>query len=281
MSGIPSRDLETLERARQLLLRDGASADLYNHWFHETTGRAIVWPSAGAYRAAILHPDRFEPGWRVIAAVAGAPGACVVMRGGRQRVVAPPEMIPEDARTLAPARGTALRVHPLTSSESGGFWHMWSAGWQAAAPERMERIYVRVGERRALDLAIRVARQSPARSTWAMKALCGAHDSGRRDRALLYVAQGADIGAGWIANVVSAIEDTCDEGLPPFVEPIARGVGWAPDPGGGQSFGQAVCSAVVSALAHVDRPDDFSAAAMLAIQTIPGFHRAPSEASRQ
>ena len=280
MTAIQNRDLEMLERARQLLRRDGAGADLYNRWFHETTGQMLVWPSAGAYRAAILHHDRYESGWRVIS-TAAAPGACVVMRGGRQRVVAPPELIPEAARDLLPARGSAVRVHPLTSSESGGFWHLWSAGWQAAAPERMERIYIRVDERRPLDLASRIASASPARSTWAMKALCGVHDAGRRDRALLYVPQGSDIGAGWIAKVVGAIEESCDEGLPPFVQPIGRGVGWAPDPGGGQSFGQAVCAAVSSASALVEHPDHFTATVLSALRAIPGFRRPRPEASRQ
>ena len=239
--------------------------DLYNRWFHEATGEAQVWPSAGGYRTAVFDASRFERGWRIVATVGTAPGACLVMRGGRERVVSPPEMIPEDPRALWLARGVAVRVPAVTCGESGGFWHLWSAGWRDAAPERVERFYFRVRVHEAAALARRLLDAAPSRAVWCMKLLCGTHDAGRRDHALLYVPAGSREGAGWVASLLAGAADVCDGTLPPFVAPLAHGIGWARDPGGNRSFGQAVCAAVASAAPYARDAGAFAQAARAAV----------------
>lgn len=267
---LPTADRAALERARQLILVHGADADLYMRWFHETTGSVVTWPSAGAYRAAILDPSRFEPGWRVLANAPGAAGACVAMRGGRERVVAPPEMAPEHPAALSPVRGTPLRVHPLTSAAVDGFWHVWSAGWQARAPQHLERLYFRIHVERALEFARLVATTARPRSVWAMKILCGAHDLGRRDVALIYRPAAAAAEA-WVDRICAAAAPLTAGDLPPFVSPVRTGVGRAPDPGDGRSFGQAIADAVRAAAPLAADADAFAAAAHAAIGAIPGI----------
>jgi hypothetical protein len=264
-----------LEDARRLLL-DGVDAmGLYRRWFHRETGSPTAWPESGAYRTAILDPARFETGWRVLEAAARPAGAVVALRGGRHRVVAPPEMVPDDARNLAPGRGSTVRVFPLASGEAGGFWHLWSAGWQVRMPEQFVRLYCHVSPRRALDFAVLVATTAPPRPTWAMKALCGVHDSGRRDRALVYLPGDAALDTGWVARLIAELRTCCDGGMPPLVEPIAPGIGWAPDPGGGRSFGEAVSAAVASAADQASDRTRFAAAALAAVRVLPGMDRSP------
>jgi hypothetical protein len=263
-----------LEEARRLMLEVGADTDvLYRRWFHQETGRTIAWPSDAAYRAAVLDPERFETGWRAVRRVDGLAGAVLAVREGRERLVAPPEIAPNDVRCLAPDRGAALRVDPLASGQAGGFWHLWSAGWQAATPERLQRLYVHVAPHHSLDFAAQVAAKAPTRSAWAMKALCGTHDSGRRDCVVLYLPAGTDFESGWVARLLLAAEGICAAGLPPFVEPLGSGLGKAPDPGGGRSFGEALCAAVASAAGQVGDATQFAAAAIAAIRTVPGVDR--------
>jgi hypothetical protein len=263
-----------LEEARLLLVNGDGDADiLYRRWFHREIGAHTVWPDAAAYRAATIDPARFEAGWSVVASGHGQAGAVVVMRGGRERLVAPPAMTPDDPRDLAPARGSSVRVDPLASGEAGGFWHMWSAGWQAQVPQRFQRIYCCVEPRRALDAAARVAAGAPPRATWAMKALCGAHDAGRRDRVLLYLPFDTPLDSGWVARLLEEMRPACGQELPPFVEPMGTGLGWAPDPGGGRSFGQALSEAVVSAVGHAADPPRFTSVALAAIRALPDMDR--------
>lgn len=263
-----------LDEARHLLLDGNPTADhLYRHWFHRETGRLVPWPVEAAYRAAILRTDRLESGWRVLQPAEGLAGAVLAMRGGRRRVVAPPEMTPAEPRCLSPDPGTMLRVDPLTSAESGGFWHVWSMGWQASAPKTMQRVYMRVDRGHALELAIRITTIAPVRQCWTLKVQCGLHDSGRRDGAVLYLPAEAEIASGWVSNVVNASADLCQDDLPPFVVPLAPGIGHAIDPGGERSFGQVLCAAVASAAPEASHPGRFTAEAWGAIRSLPCMGR--------
>lgn len=280
MSAQPDRQASVLEDARRLLSERGADVDLYHQWFHRTTGRFRQWPMAGAYRAAILDAERFEPGWRVLDTAPSPAGACVALRGGHQRIVAPPELMPDDLHALTPRRGATLRVHPLTSAEAAGFWHVWSAGWQRSAPAQIGRVYFRVRDAHAIDLAVGVVAQAPPRAVWAMKALCGTHDDGRRDGALLYRPIDASLDDEWFVRVLDVAQPLCDDDLPPFVEPLRTGIGWAPDPGNDRSFGQAVSDAVATAAGFVADPAAFTQFAIAAIEAIPGMKVRPREVQR-
>ena len=62
-------------------------------------------------------------------------------------------------------------------------------------------------------------------------------------------------------------------GLPPFVEQLRPGIGWAPDPGGGRSFGQAVSAAVASAAEHAEDATLFATTALAAVRALRGMDR--------
>lgn len=260
-----------LENARRLVAAGADGEALYSRWFHEETGDTLQWPSPAAYRAAILDPSRYEPGWRVLQALPQPAGAVLAMRGGRERIMAPPEMTPDSPRDLSPAKGSSVRADPFASGESGGFWHVWSAGWQRSAPTGFYRIYCRFAPSRALAFVRAVTQAAPARPQWSMKALCGAQEAGRRDCALLYLSRELDCRDGWPAALLARIGPLCHGDPPPFVEPLSPGIGRAPDPGGGISFGQAVSRAVASAAHHANDAGLFAARALDAIHALPGM----------
>ena len=107
-----------LDAARRILNETGADADvLYRRWFHRETGHSIEWPSAAQYLAATRDATRFEKGWRVLEAAPGIKGGVVAMRGGRSRIVGPPEMTPDDARSLSLRRGALVSVDPLVTAQ--------------------------------------------------------------------------------------------------------------------------------------------------------------------
>jgi hypothetical protein len=272
MAGQADNWMMELLRARELLCDAGIDADgLYSRWFHLESGISTAWPSGAAYRAAILDSRRFERGWRAVRSHGLRAGGVVAMRGGRERVVAPPEMVPEDARFLMVERGVALRLDPLSSEVAAGFWHLWSLRWQQASAKPALRFYLNVRVGQSLDLAARVASLAPCRRPWALKVLSGTHDSGRRDRALLYLSSEADSKADWFVELLSAIAGYCEEGLPPFVERLRPGVGRAPDPADGRSFGQAICAALARAAQIAQDASSFEREALTAIGAIPGM----------
>ena len=263
-----------LAEAHRLVFRDGADAgDLYRRWFHADTGVLQAWPGPAAYRTATLQAGKFENGWRVMGPAPGRAGAVFVMRGGRERAVAPPEMTPADPRQLAPGPGALVKVHPLLGAESGGFWHVWSVGWQREAPERYRRVYLPIAPSGAVEVVALLTAVAPTRSTWAMKVLCGVHDGGRRDGALLYVPAETSLNAGWVAAAVNGVRSWCVGELPPFVAPLGPqpGPGWAPDPGDGRSFGERVCEALADVAGNTTDPVDYADAARRAIAALPGM----------
>lgn len=269
-------DDAALESARRMIMQQGADAGLlYSNWFHRQTDETCLWPSAAAYAAAALDTERFEPGWQVVALVDGAAGAVVAQRGGQERTVAPPQAAPEEARGLWCRKGTALCVDRLAYGEANGFWHVWSSGWQSKAPEQLQRFYVNVSPPHALNFMASVMTETGQQAVWATKVLCGLHKAGRRDRVLVYLPLDIGFDPLWTENIKNLTKDICDDDLPPFVRPVATGVGWAPDPGGGVSFGQALCSAISSAADHVVDGAAFKIAARSAIQGLfAGHHHA-------
>jgi len=258
-----------IESARQCLLDPTVDeTDLYNRWFHRLDDKAHLWPDTAAYWSAVLDPQRLESGWVAVARSDVLPGAVMAKRGGLDRLVVPPEMVPERSTDLLPSKGSRLKVHPLTSAVTGGFWHLWSAGWQRQAPERLQRHYLNVAPAHALTLAKLVATLAPPRATWALKVLSGAHDTGRRDRAVLYVPKPGFAPAKWLSALLDHLAPLCEPDLPPFVAPLVPGIGRAEDPGAGLSYGQALCRAVMSAAPHKEDAEAFSRVALLAVQAL-------------
>lgn len=238
-----------LLRARAFLRRrpDAGEAEFYAEWYHEAEAGARDYPAPAAYLAASLDPARFEGGWTVARPAAGAAGAVIAARDGDERLVAPPDCAPETAGGLALGPGTPLRVDRLAKGYGDGFWHVWSAGWRRdGPPPRLRRFYFVVAPGAETEFAARVLSVA-GDAPWSMKFLSGPHAAGRRDRAVLYAGTRERLGAGWLREVVAAGAPLCSGRPPPLTRLVVEGVGQAPDPGDGTSFGQAVCRRLMEA----------------------------------
>lgn len=244
-----------LLRARAYLRRrpDAGESELYAEWYHDSEAGPRDYPAPAAYMAASLDPARFEAGWRVARRAPGAAGAVVATRDGDERLVAPPDCAPETFGDLALRPGAALRVDRLAKGYRDGFWHVWSAGWRRdGAPARLRRFYFVMAPGAETVFAARVLAAAAGDAAWSMKFLSGRHAAGRRDRAVLYVATRERLGAGWLRDAVAAGAPLCAGRPPPLTRIVADGVGQAPDPGDGASFGQAVCRCLLDAAREPD-----------------------------
>ncbi len=240
-----------LLRARAFLRRrpDADEAALYSEWYHDAEAGLRDYPAPSAYVAASLDPARFEGGWRVARPAPGAAGAVVAVRDGDERLVAPPDCAPETPADLAFRPGTALRVDRLAKGYRDGFWHVWSERWRRdGAPARLRRFYFVVAPGAEASFAAGLlAAAGGGDASWSMKCLSGRHAAGRRDRAVLYVAARERMGTGWLRDALAAGAPLCAGRPPPLTRIVADGVGQAPDPGDGTSFGQAVCRRLLEA----------------------------------
>ena len=242
-----------LLRARALLRArpDAGEQGLYAEWYHAGADGLRDFPAAAAYRAATLDPARLQEGWRVQAAAPGAAAAVVAVREVDVRTVAPPDCVPEAPGVLTLSLGTALRVDPLAAAWHDGFWHLWAPAWRRRGPPaRLQRLYFAVAPGAELAFAARTAATAPVAGNWSMKFLSGRHPAGRRDRAVLYAAAGASLGSGWVARLITATAELRAGAPPPLTREVAAGVGQAPEPGDGTSFGQAVCRRLAAAAAE-------------------------------
>jgi hypothetical protein len=246
---------EDLGEARRILLAARAEegmagldpqplADLlYQRWFHgAATNSVCIYPHAGAYRAAAVAEAGLEPGWTVTAILPdAAPGTISASRGAEHRLVQPPAYAPVAGSRLTVRSGDAVRVSPVVEALHGGFWHVWSSGWRALLPEALRRLYFNVTPGAELGFVRTCVARAPDTESWALKILAGPHEEGRRDVAVFYFDRQADLDAAWVVALRAAVEPHLSPGTPPLAAPLAAGIAWADDPGGGVSFGQVRC----------------------------------------
>jgi len=109
---------------------------------------------------------------------------------------------------------------------------------EAKAAQRLYLVLVSGGE---LEAARRWSRLAPADEPWALKLLEGRHHGGRRDPMVVYLARETACEEGWVAAALSAFGDLVEGDPPPGTLRLARGIGWAANPTGGESFGQQLC----------------------------------------
>jgi hypothetical protein len=239
-----------LERARRALA-EGADADgLYGGWYQGGDGTPLSYPSSPAYVAATANPVRFVGGWTVDHTDAGAPGALLVHGSAPsdQRVALPPAYIPAAGAHLAPLPGDPVLIDPLVTNESDGFWHVWSDRWRReGAPPRLRRVYLSARRGRETSIAAALFEHAPADDLWCAKCASGPHGGVRRDAIVIYLPKDGPAPAwqnlpDWVWRLVRATARLRDDDPPPLTGWIARGAGAAADPGGDESFGQAVCA---------------------------------------
>ena len=248
---------EKLEAARQILLDLPSGEDprdaLYAHWFHETSESEESYPDPLAYHAASLHTDLFDLGWTVSrTGLAGRASQVEVRKAGRTRIVAPPDVTPEDDRALAFAKGMRVAVNPYATQEANGFWHLFSPRWQEAmAPVPRRRVYFAV-ERAQETAFLRAAVQAmDPEAQFAMKILTGRAPAGRCDPCVFYLPEEMAVEDGWVVDLCDRVSPFLGEIAVPGARVLRDGVAEAPDLDDAESFGQKVCGALASV-----SPDD-------------------------
>lgn len=243
---------EKLESAREILLALPDDADpaevLYLQWFHQVGKAEVTYPDAGACCSATLHPDSFETGWRVTGT--GLPGHAAQIEVGndaRTRIVAPPNVAPEDPSATAFVIGMPVAVNPYASMEIGGFWHLLSPGWQDAPPPvPRRRLYFGVTRGQETAFLRAAAQHADPDETWSLKTLTGSTPEGRCDPCVVYLPGTTPTTAPWLTQLIDAVEPFLGPVTVPGTRRLRDGVAEAPDLDDEQSFGQRLCGVLAA-----------------------------------
>lgn len=237
--------LQALSAASSPLLANtqALANHLYSRWFHEIVEDDLQpYPTPGQYAAATALEPLYQPGWTLMALESGGVHA-------RSADEAEARLALGDVAPLEPTRplqaGVQLRVIDRATQGSNGFWHLWSAGWRAQPPPRIERLYLAITPGAELLVAQALAETAPLREVWYAKFLTGIQPAGRRDPGLLYLPPGA-AERSWVHSFVAAAAPFLTPSRVRLSDAAATGVSYARDPGGGRSFGQAICEAIAA-----------------------------------
>jgi hypothetical protein len=254
-------DAERAERARSqpglvidrdpALAVEGVGNWLYEHWYSvllpptplapAMPGREDIVPLLRMVGAM----DRpWEAGWIVVQT--GRNGGCVASRAGAMRTVGPGDFA-NRSRPAAPAvPGDSIDVLDRLDwvDEPTAFWGRRSPRGEPAAP--LARVYVSTGQE---HIATVLARLLPALETldlrWSLKCPTRASDFARVDSIVLYIERG-----DWervrrtVVRVARGLNGVLRDAVPPLTLRIGRGLAFAENPEGAQSFGMHRCRAL-------------------------------------
>lgn len=230
------------QQAAELGSREALAEHLYRHWFHAINPRQHhAYPSAAAFRLACESAFPLTE-TRLLRADADALEV--------QPMQGPALRLPFGLAHAQPPQATlrtgeVLHARLMAQSEQGGFWHLWSRPWLAAAPDRIHRYYFAVLPGHEPALAAAIARHAPQDTVWYCKLLCGLHPQGRRDPALLYLPAGT--APAWLETLIDEARSWL-AGYPlRLSRRFAHGVCRAVDPGCGLSYGQYLSQALAHA----------------------------------
>ncbi len=256
--------LQALAAADSPLLADAQALanHLYSRWFHEIVEDDLQpYPTPGQYTAATALDHLYQAGWTLTSLQPGG-----VQARSAQDLEA--RLAMGDVAPLEPLRpmqpGAQLRVIDRASQGSNGFWHLWSAGWRAQPPERIDRLYLAIASGAELLVARTLAEAAPLQEVWYAKFLAGLQPAGRRDPGLLYLPAGAGA-EPWVRSFVAAAAPFLTASRVRMCHVAAAGVSYARDPGGGRSFGQAICEAI----AAVTSPEELQSMARFLVAIRP------------
>ncbi|KGN31721.1 hypothetical protein N802_02835 [Knoellia sinensis KCTC 19936] len=258
------------EHAAQLLtaytvLRRSADGEppaevLYRQWYAVRSPAAIPFrpwdaPISAVARAAHGSASDWADADSVVVAT-GVAGVVVVAMPGGRRALCRGEYVTTSGRPGFPPRvGDRVRaLRRLGASAQDGWWRTWGEGWDRRnVPDELDRVYLRVRAGKTASLVNVVTSalgHANSRScAWLLKVAAIPDELTRADGCVLYVA-GADR-ERVRAMVADRVTGLTQGSPPPLTETVADGVGWAEDPGTGESFGEVRCAAIAAAYERV------------------------------
>jgi hypothetical protein len=185
-----------------------------------------------------------EPGWLV---VDEEDGRLVVQRGGLRLWVAADEVAGE-ART---GELVSVRLPADLPAYSPGFYvACGDRGFPAEAPRVLDRFYLDLRPEGAVPFVRESTRRlNDAGLAFVAKVVDDAGGFDRRDSAVLaFERQERSLALAAAEELRAALAPFLDDGAPAMTLPLAPGLAFAEDPGGGQSFGTNRCLLLAEAV---------------------------------
>lgn len=228
---------------------------LYNRFFCRDSVPPLVAPSDPTpflQRLSEANPgrDRWEPGWKINRV--GPAGQIMAEKHGRFVELWPGQYVVQSGGG-PPQPGQPITAYfPRESATvQPGFFFVFSdaaVAWDE--PYSMVRLYWNVIAEGAPELLARLAgRLNRFQIPFRYKTLTDPAGYDRFDSAVLFISRRWFRPAAEVAaEVHAAMDGRMAEGTPLFSKPLARGLAFAEDPGGGESFGMSRCRLLAEAL---------------------------------
>jgi type III HopA1-like effector protein len=213
-----------------------------------------------ALASANVHVDRWDPGWTITRI--NADGSVLVAREGKSRMVWGGEYHSTLIGT-PPFEGAVVRLfvpHESSAMQPGFYFAFGDVLGDQLEELGMVRLYWNAGAATAPELLNElVSRLRHYRVPFRLKALSAREFYPRPDAFVVYVTQRYLPITFRVARAVHAsLSGKLGERAPLFTKTLARGIGFAEDPGNGESFGMSRCRVAAEGLwnAHVTNARD-------------------------
>lgn len=240
---------------------DGAPADvLYTHWYAVRPPRSAPldpWaaPVGGSARAAHDDANAWATDDSEVVAT-GVAGVVVVATSTGRRALCRGEYVTTSGRVGFPPRvGDRVRVlarHGAVVQD--GWWRTWGSGWDPRLDHgALVRAYLRPAEGASARLVHAVTHALHDTDEWLLKIAASAELLTRPDSCVVYLA--GPLRERTLGVVAGAAAGLTTGEPPPLTERLGDGVGWAQDPGTGESFGEVRCAALAAAHARLGGRD--------------------------
>lgn len=229
-----------------------AANQLYSHWYavrspHSTASRRWDPSVATCVRAAHRGSVNWEEVESEVVAT-GIAGVVVVATVRGRRALCRGEYVTTHGRPGFPPR-VGDRVRALTrlgAVVQDGWWRTWGAHWDLQGHSGpMLRLYLHPTPGLVAPLVRAVTTILAEADSWMLKLAPTVEGLHRPDAVVVYLAGATPESErdAVAAGVVGLTRGT----PPPLTEPLGDGIGWAEDPGTGESFGEVRCAAIATA----------------------------------
>ncbi|MFC7490253.1 MULTISPECIES: T3SS effector HopA1 family protein [unclassified Knoellia] len=225
---------------------------LYRHWYavrapHAVPRRRWDAPVSGTARAAHGAAAHWAVEDSEVVAM-GIAGVVVVATPRGRRALCRGEYVTTQGRPgFPPVVGDRVRALARNGAMTQeGWWRTWGSDWDPQAPSApLVRVYLRPAPGAVAQLVHAVTSALSDTGEWLLKVAVTPEELLRPDACVAYLAgaQGdrlRDVVTGACAGLTAG-------GPPPLTERLGDGVGWAQDPGTGESFGEVRCAAIAAA----------------------------------